>query len=151
MDLSMKLRYNLNLCIYELILLSIGIRPDVGGILTRCECYMRFHSGPRRQNWRAPPLMMHAKPPRRIRQWSTETVTRLFHTCLVIFRSSFRLQSRLDSDELRWCFLQWFPLLVGLPRLTCKWLSLSTFDCRGIAHQSTVKLCTKYALKVIYI
>jgi hypothetical protein len=36
----MKLRYHLNLCIYELVLLLIGISPGAGGILTRCWRYM---------------------------------------------------------------------------------------------------------------
>ena len=52
----MDLRYNLNLCIYKLVLLSIGIRPGAGVILTRCERYISFDGGPRRQNQRALPL-----------------------------------------------------------------------------------------------
>jgi len=50
----MNLRYNLNLCIYKLVLLSIAIRPGAGVILIRC--YIRFDSGPRRQSQRALPL-----------------------------------------------------------------------------------------------
>jgi hypothetical protein len=43
-------------CIYELVLLSIGIRPGISGILTGQRRYIHFLNGPRRQNGRAPPV-----------------------------------------------------------------------------------------------